>query len=142
MATSTSEPRCLPRGTVLFRQGDPGHEMFVLSDGHVRLTLHVEGHDQALAVLGPGDFFGELSLLTSQPRTATATVVEDATLVAIDRAVFAMMMQDDLDIVFRMMNVLGRRLSETDQQVHALRRELEHLRSSLSRGTPSGPAGA
>jgi len=129
MPTSSSEPRRMPRGAVIFRQGDPGHEMFVLSEGRVKLALHTEGHEQELAVLGPGEFFGELSLLIDQPRTATATVVDDATLIAIDRAVFAMMMQDDLDVVFRMMNVLGRRLSETDQQMQTLRREVERLRA-------------
>src|SRR5438876_11067174 len=113
MATpATRDELHVPKGTVIFRQGDAGHEMFVLAKGHVRLTLGSEGLEKDLTVLGPGDFFGELSLLSDAPRSATATAVEDSSLLVIGRDVYAMMMQDDLDIVFRMMNTQGRRLSD------------------------------
>jgi CRP-like cAMP-binding protein len=107
----------VPKGTILFQQGDPGDEMFVVAAGRVRLTLSEEGRAKEIDVLGPGDFFGELSLLNGAPRTATAEVQEDATLLRIRRETFAMMMQDDLQVVFRMMNVLGQRLSQANAQV-------------------------
>jgi CRP-like cAMP-binding protein len=111
------------RGTIIFRQGDPGDDMFVLERGKVSLTLASEGAQTEVALLEPGDFFGELSLLSGAPRTATAEAVEDSTLLAIRRDVFALMMQDDLDIVFRMMNVLGTRLGHTNRQLETLMRE-------------------
>lgn len=117
----------LPKGTVLFRQGDAGEEMFVIASGRVRLTLLQEEHEKEVDLLGPGDFFGELSLLNGAPRTASAQIVEDATLVSIRRDVFAMMMQDDLDVVFRMMNVLGQRLSQANQQVRGQMQRLAYL---------------
>lgn len=117
----------LPKGTVLFKQGDPGEEMFVIARGRIRLTLRHEDREKEIDVLGPGDFFGELSLLSGAPRTASAQVAEDATLVSIRRDVFAMMMQDDLDVVFRMMNVLGQRLSQANQQVRGQMQRLAHV---------------
>jgi CRP-like cAMP-binding protein len=73
-----------------------------------------------IAVLHPGDFFGELSLLGGARRTATATAVEATSLLVIRRDTFAMMMQDDLEVVFRMMDALGARLAVTDRQIHDL----------------------
>jgi CRP-like cAMP-binding protein len=73
-----------------------------------------------IALLRPGDFFGELSLLGGARRTATATATETTSLLVIRRDTFAMMMQDDLEVVFRMMDALGGRLAETDRQVHDL----------------------
>ncbi len=118
----------LPKGSVIFRQGDPGHEMFVVAAGRVRLTIGTEGHEKEVALLGPGEFFGELSLLSDAPRSATAEALEDSTLLAIGRDVFAMMVQDDLDIVFRMMNIQGRRLSQTNQPIQDLTQRLGRVR--------------
>ena len=133
----------LPAGTLLFRQGDPGEEMFVISRGRVRLMLLHEDHEKEVGVLGPGDFFGELSLLYGAPRTASAQVVEDATLVSIRRDVFGMMMQDDLDVVFRMMNVLGQRLSGANDRVRGQMQRLAYLQilgHAVRRGLAGFPA--
>jgi CRP-like cAMP-binding protein len=106
----------VPKGTVIFRQGDPGDSMFIIERGRVRIVLHCEGQDAAFAVLDSGDFFGELSLLSDAPRSATAEALEDTTLLVVRRDVFAMMMQDDVDVVFRMLRTMGERLSGSDQR--------------------------
>jgi CRP-like cAMP-binding protein len=131
------------KGAVIFRQGDPGNEMFVVAQGRVRLTIGANGLESEVAVLGPGEFFGELSLLRDMPRTATAEAMDDVTLLAIGRDVFAMMVQDDLDIVFRMMNTQGQRLSRTNEPVQELSQRLgciriaaHSLRRVLGRTTP------
>jgi CRP/FNR family cyclic AMP-dependent transcriptional regulator len=118
----------VPKGTVIFRQGDAGDEMFVISAGRVRLTLGGEGHEKEIAVLGPGDFFGELSLLSGMARTATAEAIEDSTVLAISRDVFGMMVQDDLDIVFRMFNIQGQRLRQTNEPIQQLSQRLGQIR--------------
>jgi CRP/FNR family cyclic AMP-dependent transcriptional regulator len=129
MATSAQRDELsFPKGTVIFRQGDPGNEMFVIEKGRVRLTLGTAGHEKEVAVLGRGEFFGELSLLSGAARTATAQAVEDSTLLAIGRDVFAMMVQDDLDVVFRMMNAQGQRLSRTNQPIQQLMQRLGRVR--------------
>jgi CRP/FNR family transcriptional regulator, cyclic AMP receptor protein len=118
----------VPKGAVIFRQGDEGHEMFVISAGRVRLTIGVEGHEKEVAVLGAGEFFGDLSLLSDAPRSATAEALEDSTLLAIGRDAFAMMVQDDLDIVFRMMNIQGQRLAHANEPIQDLTQRLDRVR--------------
>ena len=108
------------KGAVIFRQGDPGDSMFIIEKGLVQIVLASEGQEAPVAVLEAGDFFGELSLLSDAPRTATAQALEDSTLLVVRRAVFAMMMQDDLGIVFRMLHTIGERLCRTDQKIWEL----------------------
>ena len=129
MSSGRAQPTELraPKGTVLFRQGDSGDEMFVISEGRVRLTLTEDGRAKQIDLLGAGDFFGELSLLNGAPRSATAEVHEDAVLLRIRRDTFAMMMQDDLNVVFRMMNVIGQRLSHANAQVRGQMQRLGHV---------------
>jgi CRP/FNR family transcriptional regulator, cyclic AMP receptor protein len=117
LPTAQDDELRLPKGTVIFRQGDAGHQMFVISEGRVRLTLGAGGFETEVAVLKKGEFFGELSLLNGAPRTATAEAIEDSTLLRIDREAFGMMMQDDLDIIIHMMSVLSQRLSQTDNPI-------------------------
>jgi CRP/FNR family cyclic AMP-dependent transcriptional regulator len=69
----------LPRGTVVFHEGDSGREMFVLLDGEVEvLRRSKRGHETRVAILGPGDWFGEMSILDVLPRSATARVLAPA----------------------------------------------------------------
>ena len=119
----------LSAGTTIFHQGDEGDEMFVISRGRVRLSLGGADGQREIAVLEPGDFFGELSLLSGARRTATAVALDDCVLLAIRRDVFAMMMQDDLEVVFRMMDALGARLSQTDRHVHDIVQTLARIRA-------------
>lgn len=128
MSTALRDELHVKKGEVIFRQGDPGHEMFVVSSGRVRLTIGSAGHEKEVALIGPGEFFGELSLMSDEPRSATAEIMEDSTLLAIGRDVFAMMVQDDLDIVFRMMNIQGRRLRQTNQPIEDLVQRLGRVR--------------
>ena len=117
-----------PRGTVIFRQGDRGDSMFVIERGRVRIVFSCEGHAAEVAVLEPGAFFGELSLLGGAARTASAEVIEDADLLVIRRDTFVMMMQDDIDIVFRMLSDMAVRLARTDEQFLALMLRVRRIR--------------
>ena len=117
-----------PRGTVIFRQGDLGDSMFVIERGRVRIVFSFEGHAAEVAVLEPGAFFGELSLLGGAARTASAEVIEDADLLVIRRDTFVMMMQDDIDIVFRMLSDMGVRLARTDERFLALILRVRRIR--------------
>jgi NTE family protein len=74
------------RGSVLFRQGDPGDALFVVLSGQVALEREYEAGRQMLALCGPDDWFGELGVLAYAPRTADATVVVAARLLRVDAA--------------------------------------------------------
>ena len=65
-----------PRGSVVFREGDPGGPMYVVQSGQVRISRRAGGAETVLTTLGPGAFFGEMSILSGRPRSATATCVE------------------------------------------------------------------
>jgi CRP-like cAMP-binding protein len=118
----------VPKGQIVFRQGDPGDEMFVVESGKIRLTIGAEGHEKEVMVAETGQFFGELSLLANAPRSATARAVEDSLLLAIGRDVFNMMVQDDLGIVYRMMAIQGQRLSRTNLPIERLTQRLGEVR--------------
>jgi CRP-like cAMP-binding protein len=120
-----------PEGAVIFRQGDGGDCMFVVATGRVRLTLGAGSQVKEVATVGPGEFFGELALLHGAVRTATAEAVEDTTVLPIDRDAFKMMAQDDLDIVFHMMDVEGDRLRRTNEPLEALIRQLNRIRIAV-----------
>ena len=114
--------REVPRGTVLFREGEPGREMFVVQAGRIRISKRVGEAETALAALGPGEFFGEMSILNNRPRTATATVVEDARLLVIDPKTFDAMLRANAEVAIRMIKKLADRLEEADRRIEQLLR--------------------
>ncbi|MFV1974733.1 MAG: Crp/Fnr family transcriptional regulator [Candidatus Scalindua sp.] len=69
-----------PKGTILFKEGDEGKEMFLINSGEVKLSRKTPQGDVILASLGFGEFFGEMSVITNQPRTVTAETVTDCRL--------------------------------------------------------------
>lgn len=69
-----------PKGTILFKEGDEGKEMFLINSGEVKLSRKTSHGDVILAKLGFGEFFGEMSVITNQPRTVTAETLTDCRL--------------------------------------------------------------
>ena len=131
MDSGRMEDLQVSKGSVIFRQGDAGDQMFLIGSGRVRLFLESEGEQKEVGLLGPGDFFGELSLLRDAPRSATAEAVEDTTLLPISRDVFGMLVQDDLNTVLRMMRNLGERLARTNVPIQTLLIRLRRVRIGL-----------
>ena len=82
----TLRERPLKRGQVLVREGESGEEMFVVLRGSMVISKAVTGRvEQVLARIGPGDFFGEMSLFDRSPRSATVQADTEATLLVLDR---------------------------------------------------------
>jgi F420-non-reducing hydrogenase small subunit len=73
---------------VIFRQGDQGHSMYIIVEGEVEISQGEDIEKHVFATLGPGEFFGEMSLITSQPRTADATAVKRSLILPIKRDEF------------------------------------------------------
>ncbi len=82
---AAAEERLYGAGQAVVRQGDPGSSMFIISRGEVRVTV---GAGQEVARIGPGGYFGEMSLLTGDPRTATVTAVDDCLVLEITAETF------------------------------------------------------
>lgn len=80
------DERSLKKGQILFREGELGEEMFVIRRGTMIVSKPVTGSvEQVLARMGPGEFFGEMSLFGRAPRSATIQAETDATLLVLDR---------------------------------------------------------
>ena len=81
---ASMDERRLLKGDVLFSEGDPGDRLYVVTEGKIKLGhASGDGRESLLAVMGEGEMFGELSLFDPGPRTATATALTDATVLAL-----------------------------------------------------------
>lgn len=107
-------------GEVLFREGEPGDQMFVLQSGQVRITKAGRDGEKTLAVLGPGEFFGEMAILNAKPRNATAEVVAPARLLVIDARTFEQMVVSNAEIAVRLIKKLSRRLDAANALIDVL----------------------
>ena len=93
-------------GSVIFEEGNPGELMYVILEGDVRLSLH----DTDIATASPGAIIGEMALLNSDVRSATATALADCKLAPIDVHSFKLLIQHTPDFALHVMNVLADRL--------------------------------
>lgn len=131
-------------GTVLFREGEVGEEMYVIQSGRVQLTRRVRGREMHLGTLPPGEFFGEMAIVNNRPRTATATIIEEAHLLVIDGRTFEAMVRGNSEIALRFIKKLATRLELSNQQVETLlladlnHRVVHHLRNLAELGDSDG----
>lgn len=107
-------------GAVLFREGEAGDVMYVIQSGAVRITKDVAGEPKVLAVLGPGEFLGEMAILNGKPRTATATVVEPTRCLVIEPRTLEAMVAKNAEIALRLIKKLAKRLDSADTLVEIL----------------------
>jgi len=96
----------LAAGEVLFREGETGHELFVISDGEVSVSTG----NAELARLGPSAFFGEIALITNLPRSATIRAITPVELLAIDREVIRDAAADHPEIITVLLRFVRDRL--------------------------------
>jgi CRP/FNR family transcriptional regulator, cyclic AMP receptor protein len=101
------------RGTVLCREGETGREWFVVRDGEA--TVSIGGED--VATVGPGGFFGELSLLDGEPRVATVTATTDMQLIVMSRHEFNELLAQMPLVSRRILREIGGRLRAADARL-------------------------
>ena len=105
-----------PVGTVITQIGDAGDSFFVIIDGMVAVRTPVGAGSQ----LHPGDFFGEMSLLDGEPRSATIVATTDLRLLIVDRLHFWRMLDETPELVRGILTILSRRVRRLEQTVHAI----------------------
>ncbi|KSW15045.1 Crp/Fnr family transcriptional regulator [Cellulomonas sp. B6] len=104
------------RGEVLFHEGEPGDRLYLVRDGKIKLGRRSnDGRENLLAVLGPGEMFGELSLFDPGPRTATATVVADAVVLELGHHDLVTWLADKPTVAEHLLQALARRLRRTNE---------------------------
>lgn len=114
------ERRTFPAGTTIFHEGDPGGIMYVIRSGQVELWLYDEDRQRVvLATFEEGDFFGELSLLDQEPRSATATTLTDTEVLIIDRTDLQLLFKQKPDAALDVISVLGTRLRLSSEIVRS-----------------------
>jgi CRP-like cAMP-binding protein len=101
----------VPAGTVLTRAGDPGEAFFLVLDG--RVVAEVSPRKRVR--MGPGEFFGEMSLLDGGPRSATVAADTDVRLLVIARRDFSLLLSKVPDLVRHLLVVLTKRLRHAEQ---------------------------
>jgi CRP/FNR family transcriptional regulator, cyclic AMP receptor protein len=112
--------RSFEPGEVLFREDDPGDTMFVIQQGQVRITKATRDGTKTLAILGPGEFFGEMAILNSKPRNATAEALSPLRCLVIDARTFGQMVVSNAEIAVRMITKLARRLDSANALIEVL----------------------
>lgn len=117
---ATEESHAL--GTKIFQHGDAGDKLYLILEGRIRISREVPGMgEEALAVLGPGQVFGEMALLDDSPRSADARVHERCRLLAIPKDGFddLLFLHKDLayEVLWSIVRMLVGRLRETTDKL-------------------------
>jgi CRP/FNR family transcriptional regulator len=103
------------KGDVIFREGDPGDRLYVITSGKVTLGHKaVDGRETLIAVLGAGEMFGELSLFDPGQRTATATALTDATVLGFGREALRPLIVNRPEVAEKLLQALAKRLRRTE----------------------------
>jgi uncharacterized membrane protein len=102
--------------TAIFRAGDSGDSLCLIESGRVRISI-IDEDDKLviLAELAAGDFFGEMALIDGKPRSADATVIEDARLAVLSREDFLSFVRGNPDVAMEMISAVSHRLRRTDE---------------------------
>ncbi len=107
--------RRYPAGQALFHMGDDGGSLHLIERGRVKVTIPSRsGEELILAMLGAGDFLGELSLFDRRPRSATVQAIETTDTFCLHREDLLALMRKRFDIVEKILDILARRIRDTD----------------------------
>lgn len=133
---------------IIFHLGDPAGLLYIISSGKVKIShSSVEGQEAVLAILGAGDFFGELALLDDSPRSATAEAIELTETLTLHRDEFLSFLDNNPDFTRHVLTILARRIRHLNEQISdiffldlpaRLARTLLLLADQHGRQTPDG----
>jgi CRP/FNR family cyclic AMP-dependent transcriptional regulator len=147
LVTATST-RIYAAREVIFRAGDPGDEAFSIIHGSLKVIASGDdGQEAMLALMGPGETFGELAILDGRPRSATVTALESTLLLVIDRLRFHALLRSSPGLAYKTLLVTAarlRRLSERVEDVEflglpaRLAKKLVELAERYGKGEPDG----
>jgi CRP/FNR family transcriptional regulator, cyclic AMP receptor protein len=122
MSANVTTEEAHPYGTRIFGYGEPGDKLYIILEGKVRISREVGGMgEEALAVLGPGEVFGEMALLDESPRSADAKAHERCRLLVITKDAFddLLFLHKDLayEVLWSCVRMLASRLRETNDKL-------------------------
>jgi CRP/FNR family transcriptional regulator, cyclic AMP receptor protein len=113
--------KTVPKNTVVMTEGTTGDSLYAITKGRVKVFMGDEdGREIILKFLGPGDFFGEMSMIDSQPRSASVATTEPATFKVLSQAAFEECLTRAPRIATIVMKALAKRLREADKKISTL----------------------
>ena len=146
---ATVRTRTLKPREEVFHKGDEGAELYVVVEGRFKaLTTSPEGDDVVFNVMGPGEVFGEVALLTARPRSATVCAIEGGRLMSLGRREFLAFLQANPAVVPRLLSLLAERLVRASEFVEEIQflnlpvrlaRKLVTLARQYGRTDSAGP---
>ena len=109
------------RNEKIIGAGDPTDSLYIVISGRLKVLMSDEqGREVILAILGPGEFFGEMGLLDDSPRSASVVTLEPCELLSISKIDFKRCLTENSDLSLTVMRGLVRRLREADQKIGSL----------------------
>lgn len=116
-----TEERRFRRGEVIFTANMPGNEMFIVKSGRVKAYKVFDNNEIVFAEFGPGDVFGEMSLIDEYPRSASVAATEDCVTYALNRGTFRAIIDNEptlgVKLLFALAELFSKRMRKTDKQL-------------------------
>lgn len=102
---------------VIVRQGEVGDCMYVIQEGRVAVIQERDGREVPLAVLGTGDFFGEMALFDRERRSSTVRALGEVRVLTVDKKTFMRRIHEDPSLAFRIVQQMSQRIREMDGEL-------------------------
>jgi CRP/FNR family cyclic AMP-dependent transcriptional regulator len=116
-----SQRRSFPRGKTIVAEGEVSQTLFIMLSGRAKVQRSdSEGKEVILAVIGAGEFFGEMSLIDDEPRSASVITLESCELLSIRKESFLAILNQSTDICLAVMRGMVRRLRSADRKIETL----------------------
>ncbi len=109
----------LVKGEILFKEGDPGDEIYLIKEGRIKIYKEMDGEERTLAILGKGEIFGEMAVLDGKPRSASAKAIENSVLEVLSKEAILNTINSQPMIKY-LINTLIERLRAADEQLRLL----------------------
>lgn len=108
----------LRRGEILFEEGNPGDRLYIITEGKIKLGhMSDDGRESLLAILGPGEIIGELTLFDPGPRSTTATAVSPVSMLSLEHRDLMEILDVNPDLAKHMLRALAQRLRRTNESL-------------------------
>jgi len=121
MLTTMVTRRSASRNTTIMSSGDATDSLYIVLSGRLKVMMSdSEGKEVILAILGPGEFFGEMGLIDDEPRSASVVSIEPCELLSIAKRDFKRVLTENSEMAMAVMRGLVRRLREADRKIGSL----------------------
>jgi CRP/FNR family cyclic AMP-dependent transcriptional regulator len=118
---SVASEKSFPKNAVILTEGEIGDSLYMIQTGKVKVFIGDEdGREIILKILGPGDFFGEMSMIDKQPRSASVTTLESSAFLVLTHSAFERCVEQAPRIGNMVMTVLAQRVREADRKIGTL----------------------